>query len=78
MESLYYGLTLLDVRRMAYQLATRNHIKHQIARDWINAFINRRKHMVSGLKPTGTSYSRVRGFSKNTTPGNHLGMCIEK
>ncbi|GBP96437.1 hypothetical protein EVAR_99098_1 [Eumeta japonica] len=59
MESKYYGLTLMDVRRMAYQLATRNEIpnpfiKEVAGRAWLDHFLNRHKNELSIRKPTGT------------------------
>ncbi|KAJ8720706.1 hypothetical protein PYW08_006171 [Mythimna loreyi] len=69
MESKYYGFTLLDVRRMAYQLATKNGIpnpfKKEVAgRAWLDHFLNRHKNELSIRKPTGTSYARVQGFNR--------------
>ncbi|GBP88563.1 hypothetical protein EVAR_21771_1 [Eumeta japonica] len=48
MEAKYYGLTRMDVRRMAYQLASKNnlpnHFKNQVAgRAWLDLFLRRHK-----------------------------------
>lgn len=68
MEAKFHGLTRKDVRRMAYTLATRNNIKHPFGgnmagRAWLRLFLQRHKEL-SVRRPTGTSYSRARGFSK--------------
>ncbi|GBP55030.1 Tigger transposable element-derived protein 1 [Eumeta japonica] len=68
MEAKYYGLTRMDVRRMVYQLASKNnlpnHFKNEVAgRAWLDLFLRRHKE-VSVRKPTGTSYARVQGFNR--------------
>lgn len=68
MEAKFHGLTRKDVRRMAYTLATRNHIKHPFGgnmagRAWLRLFLQRHKDL-SVRRPTGTSFSRARGFNK--------------
>lgn len=61
MEKRYYGLPLQDVRRLAYQLAERNNIEHNInkptqmaGKAWISAF----------RSPEATSLARAQGFNK--------------
>ncbi|CAH2018479.1 unnamed protein product, partial [Acanthoscelides obtectus] len=57
MESKFYGLTSQDVRRMAYELAARNKIKHPFSpsgaagRAWIDLFLKRHPEL-SIRKPT--------------------------
>lgn len=69
MESMFYGLTRQDVRRLGFQLAQRNGIKHPFAtelagRSWLDHFLRRHKKKLSIRKPTGTSYARAEGFSR--------------
>lgn len=68
MEAKFHGLTRKDVRRMAYTLATRNHIKHPFGgnmagRAWLRLFLRRHEEL-SVRRPTGTSFARARGFNK--------------
>lgn len=72
MEASFFGLTRNDLRRMAVQLSERNNIKHpfkdEIAgKKWVSLFLKRHKTKLSERKPTGTSYSRALGFSKENT-----------
>ncbi|KAJ8729016.1 hypothetical protein PYW07_006712 [Mythimna separata] len=70
MEKRFYGLTLQDVRRLAYQLAERNNIEHKFSKDtqmagkaWISAF--RKRHPELTLRsPEATSLARAQGFNK--------------
>lgn len=70
MESSFFGLTRRDLRRMAYQLAERNGIKHPFVKNnmagraWLDLFIKRHKDRLSIRKPTGTSFARAVGFNK--------------
>lgn len=69
MEAKYYGLTRIDVRRMAYQLALKNNIpnnftKEIAGRSWLDLFLRRHKHELSLRKPLGTSFARVQGFNR--------------
>lgn len=70
MESTFFGLTRRDLRRMAYQLAERNGIKHPFGqlnmagRAWLDLFLKRHKGRLSMRKPTGTSFARAVGFNK--------------
>ncbi|CAH1993676.1 unnamed protein product [Acanthoscelides obtectus] len=68
MEQIFYGLTRMDVRKIAYQLTVQNNIpnpfKNDIAgRASLDHFLKRYKHQLSLRKPTGTSYARVQGFN---------------
>ena len=67
MEEMMFGLTTVDIRDMAYQLAERNHIdppfKNEIAgRDWLRGFLSRNKQL-SIRQPESTSAARARGFN---------------
>lgn len=70
MESTFFGLTRRDLRRMAYQLAERNGIKHPFVKNnmagraWLDLFMKRHKDRISIRKPTGTSFARSVGFNK--------------
>ncbi|KAF9409697.1 hypothetical protein HW555_010987 [Spodoptera exigua] len=64
MESVYYGLTRMDVRKMAYQLAVKNKIANQFrnevaGRAWMDHFLKRHKDSLSLRRPMGTSYARA-------------------
>lgn len=70
MEKRFYGLTLQDVRRLAYQLAERNNIGHKFNKEtemagkaWTSAF--RKRHPELTLRsPEATSLARAQGFNK--------------
>ena len=69
MESKFFGFTLGDLRRMAFQLAARNGLNHpfkdgQAGRSWVDLFLQRHKKELSLRKPCGTSFSRALGFNK--------------
>lgn len=71
MEKTFYGLTRNDVRRIAFQLAERNNIVHPFTngltgRAWFDHFMNRFKKRISIRKPTGTSYARALGFTRES------------
>ena len=69
MEATYFGFTITDLRRLAYQLAIRNGLPHpfkadEAGRAWADLFLQRHKSVLSIRKPTGTSYARALGFTK--------------
>ncbi|XP_046685495.1 uncharacterized protein LOC124371207 [Homalodisca vitripennis] len=69
MDHRFYGLTRLDVKKMAYQLALKNNIKHPFTsnaadRAWFDLFIRRHKNKITIHKPMGTSFSRANGFNR--------------
>ncbi|CAH2089800.1 unnamed protein product [Euphydryas editha] len=70
MESKFYGLTRSDVRRMAYMLARRNQLRNPFGdsglagKKWLKLFLKRHKDKLSVRQPTGTSFARTFGFSK--------------
>lgn len=69
MESIYFGLTRQDVRRLAFQLALHNNIEHpfrdeRAGRAWLDHFLRRHKGRLSLRKPTSTSYARAEGFTQ--------------
>lgn len=69
MESKFYGLTQQDLRKLAYQLAVRNNIPNPFSnnaagRYWLKGFLRRNKNTLAVRKPTGTSFARAHGFTK--------------
>ncbi|CAG5053987.1 unnamed protein product [Parnassius apollo] len=69
MEQKLYGLTRMDMRRIAYQLAVKNNVPHpfhddRAGRYWLKGFLARHKKTLSIRKPTGTSFARANGFTK--------------
>ncbi|CAH1963744.1 unnamed protein product [Acanthoscelides obtectus] len=70
LENRFYGLTLRDVRKLAFQLAERNNIKHNFNKDtqmagkaWASDF--RKRHPELTLRsPEATSLARAQGFNK--------------
>jgi len=68
MERTFFGLTIADVMRLAYQLAVRNRIKNQFCkrneedgRKWLKNFL-RRHPQISVRTPAGLS-PQERGVS---------------
>ena len=70
MESMLFGLTIDDVRVLAYQLAESNGLQHpfnttvrKAGWDWVNGF--RKRHPTVVLQtPEATSGARARGFNR--------------
>lgn len=70
MEESFFGFTLGDLQRMAFQVASRNGLNHpfkdgQAGRAWLDLFMERHKNELSLRKPCGTSFSRALGFNKD-------------
>lgn len=70
MEQRLFGLTTLDLRRLAYQLAKKNNKKHNFNNekemagvDWLNGFLKRHPEL-SIRKPEATSAARAMGFNR--------------
>jgi len=68
-ERKFFGLTMTDVMRLAYQLAVRNGIKNQFCkrnakagRKWLKNFLCRHPH-ISVRIPEGQSPLGARGFT---------------
>ncbi|CAH1985423.1 unnamed protein product [Acanthoscelides obtectus] len=85
MEQKFYGYTIRDLRRMAYQIAIRNHLetpfnRNEAGRSWVDLFLNRHKEHLSIRKPCGTSFSRALGFNKENVQSffNMLEEAYEK
>lgn len=69
MESRYYGLTRMDIRKMAFQLALKNNIentfRNEVAgREWLDHFLRRHKDVLSLRRAIGTSYARAQGVNR--------------
>lgn len=72
MEVRFYGLTMKDVRKLAFDLAEKNHLKHSFnkekglaGRDWLRGFL-KRNPTLSFRKPEATSIARARGFNRTS------------
>lgn len=72
LESRFYGITMEDVRKLAYELAVKNKISHpfntekQMAgRDWLKGFLKRNPNLAF-RKAEATSAARARAFNKPT------------
>ena len=70
MEQAFYGLTTLDLRRLAFDLAEKMQLKHPFSQhqrmagcEWLRAFLKRNPQL-SIRSPQATSISRVVGFNK--------------
>lgn len=70
LENHMFGLTIKDVRRLAYQLAEHNNIPHSFNREneiaskrWFYAFKKRHPH-ITIRQPESTSLNRVKGFNR--------------
>ncbi|CAH1977447.1 unnamed protein product [Acanthoscelides obtectus] len=69
MEDKLYGLTQMDMRRIAYQLAIRNNLSNpfkdeKAGRYWLKGFLSRHRQILSMRKPSETSFARASGFTK--------------
>lgn len=70
MQKRFYGLSLRDLRSIAYELAVHNGIRHPFSakrklagEDWTRSFLERYPEL-SLRKPEVTSMSRLTGFNK--------------
>ena len=68
LERHFYGLRIEDVRRLAYQPAERNELKHNFnaetemgGKKWFYSFMKRHPEL-SVRQPESTSMARVKGF----------------
>ena len=71
MEGMLFGLSRMDLRRLAFELAERNEKDHPFDKelgaagyDWHKGFMDRHSHEVSLRKPGATSAARAMGFNK--------------
>ena len=71
-SSIYYGLTLLDLRKLAFEFADANRIpmpqsweNNKVAgEEWLVNFRERHEKELSLRKPEATSLNRMQGFNK--------------
>lgn len=70
MEERFYGVTVRDVKQLAFQLAIKNDISHPFAvskgaagKKWLRNFL-RRNPSLSLRKPQSMALARAKGFSK--------------
>lgn len=70
MENRLFGLTMQDCRRLAFQLAQKNHLNHPFNKnnemageDWMKNFLSRHPDL-SIRKPEATSGARAMGFNR--------------
>lgn len=70
MDEIFYGVTINDLRRLAYEFATANKIEHRFndslhmaGRDWVESFIKRHDHL--RLRQSAPiSLARAIGFNR--------------
>ena len=69
LEQRLFGLTLTDLRQLAFELAEKNHISHtfnkekkRAGKDWLYGFLKRHKQL-SLRNPEKTSIARAKGFN---------------
>ncbi|XP_041349129.1 jerky protein homolog-like [Gigantopelta aegis] len=72
MEEIFHGLTTVDVRLLAFQLAERNGLPHKFhseteraGKDWLAKFLRRHSNL-SIRCPEATSAARARGFYRQS------------
>lgn len=70
LANVFYGITLTDLRRLAYNLADELKIQHKFnaetqmaGEDWAQGF--RKRNKITLRKPSPTSLSRIVGFNKD-------------
>ncbi|CAH2003007.1 unnamed protein product [Acanthoscelides obtectus] len=70
MQKRLFGLTLKELRKLAYQLAVRNGCEHPFNKhtemageDWVHSFMRRHSEL-SLRKPEATSGARAMGFNR--------------
>lgn len=82
---IFYGCTSIQIRKMAYEYAIKNNVKHNFnedigmaGKDWFKGFIKRNN--LSVRKAEGTSMNRATAFNKNevTVFFKLLGDLMEK
>lgn len=73
LESRLFGLTMTDVRKLAYELAAKNNLSHRFnnedkmaGKDWLYGFLKRHKKSLSLRNPENTSIARAMGFNKQS------------
>lgn len=66
---MFYGLTAIDLRQIAFEFAEKNNIQHTFngdkkmaGKDWLQSFLRRHPNL-SLRKPEATSLGRISGFN---------------
>lgn len=86
LANMFFGITPIELRRLAYQFAEANKITHRFdgekkmaGQDWLELFL-RRHPEISIRKPEGTSQNRISAFNKLEVDRffNNLITVIEK
>jgi hypothetical protein len=86
LANMFFGITPIELRRLAYQFAEANNIKHRFDKelnmaghDWLELFLKRHPE-ISIRKPEGTSQNRISAFNKTEVDRffNNLLTVIEK
>jgi len=72
---MFYGVTITDVRKAAYEFTERNNIKHSFNKDrkiagkkWFYNFMRRHRN-ISLRQPESTSLARCKGFNRENVFG---------
>lgn len=84
MEAQLFGLTITELRDLAFQLAERNKLKHPFGEngkagiDWVRGFFTRHPNL-SMRRPEATSAARAMGFNKVAVKQffNHLSNVVD-
>jgi hypothetical protein len=70
LSKLFYGLTIVDLRKLAFSYAERLKVAHNFCketklagRDWLEGFL-RRNRGISLRRPQATSINRITAFNK--------------
>jgi helix-turn-helix, Psq domain/Tc5 transposase DNA-binding domain len=70
LEGRFFGITYMDLRELAFQLAVKNNLHHQFntekdvaGKKWVRLFMKRHPSL-SLRQPEATSYARATGFNK--------------
>jgi hypothetical protein len=86
LANMFFGITPIELRRLAYHFAEANNIKHRFDKelnmaghDWLELFLKRHPE-ISLRKPEGTSQNRISAFNKTEVDRffNNLLTVIEK
>jgi len=82
MERALFGLTTIDVRKLAFEMAERMKIRNPFnthsklaARDWLRGFFLSRHPCLSIREPIGTSLNRAIGFNRTRRVSTNFRTC---
>jgi len=80
MESRFFGFTTTELRRVVYQFAEVNHLRHpfsvdkkEAGKDWLHGFMERHPDL-SVRQPENTSAARASGFN-SVSVGKFFDCC---